>query len=124
MSKLPDIFLNSLQGLPGFDRQQFTDVHEAGASLTSVRINESKWSLKELAAAFPAAERVPWCPSGFYLKTRPSFTFNPLFHAGCYYVQEASSMFLEQAFRQHTSQEPLKVLDLAAAPGGKSTHIL
>lgn len=124
MSKLPDIFLNSLQGLPGFDRQQFTDVHEAGASLTSVRINESKWSLKELAAAFPGAERVPWCPSGFYLKTRPSFTFNPLFHAGCYYVQEASSMFLEQAFRQHTSQEPLKVLDLAAAPGGKSTHIL
>ncbi|MGK2864015.1 MAG: methyltransferase RsmF C-terminal domain-like protein, partial [Chitinophagaceae bacterium] len=55
---------------------------------------------------------------------RPSFTFDPLFHAGCYYVQEASSMFLEQALSQTMDlTKPVKVLDLAAAPGGKSTHI-
>lgn len=67
---------------------------------------------------------VLWCSTGHYLSQRPSFTFDPLFHAGCYYVQEASSMFLEQAFKQLLDlSEPLKVLDLCAAPGGKSTHI-
>jgi 16S rRNA C967 or C1407 C5-methylase (RsmB/RsmF family)/NOL1/NOP2/fmu family ribosome biogenesis protein len=67
---------------------------------------------------------VPWSQFGFYLKVRPSFTFDPLFHAGCYYVQEASSMFLEQAFLQLIDlTKPVKVLDLCAAPGGKSTHI-
>lgn len=63
---------------------------------------------------------VPWCREGYYLSGRPSFTFDPLFHAGCYYVQEASSMFLEQALRQYV-HEPVTMLDLCAAPGGKST---
>ena len=59
---------------------------------------------------------------GYYLAERPSFVFDPLFHAGTYYVQEASSMFLEQAIRQTTDLgRPLRVLDLCAAPGGKST---
>ena len=52
------------------------------------------------------------------------FTLDPAIHAGAYYVQEASSMFLEQAVRQHVpANEPLRVLDLCAAPGGKSTHL-
>ena len=68
---------------------------------------------------------IPWCKAGRYLKERPVFTLDPCFHAGAYYVQEASSMFLEQAFRQIVGlDEPLTVLDLSAAPGGKSTHIL
>ena len=68
--------------------------------------------------------QVPWAQDGFYLSERPSFTFDPLFHAGCYYVQEASSMFLEQAVKQTLDLSgPLKVLDLCAAPGGKSTHL-
>lgn len=65
---------------------------------------------------------VPWCTSGFYLYGRLTFTFDPLFHAGCYYVQEASSMFVEQALRQHVGENPVVMLDLCAAPGGKSTH--
>lgn len=70
-------------------------------------------------------QRVPWTQYGFYLSKRPSFTFDPMFHAGCYYVQEASSMFLEQALKQSIDlSRPLKILDLCAAPGGKSTHIL
>jgi NOL1/NOP2/fmu family ribosome biogenesis protein len=53
------------------------------------------------------------------------FTLDPLFHAGAYYVQEASSMFLELALRQSADlTAPLTVLDLCAAPGGKSTHLL
>ena len=72
---------------------------------------------------------VPWCPEGYYLSERPQFTFDPLFHAGCYYVQEASSMFITHILRSiignlspltsHLS--PLNILDLCAAPGGKST---
>src|ERR1044071_5586576 len=70
-------------------------------------------------------DKIPWTEYGHYLSQRPSFTFDPLFHAGCYYVQEASSMFLEQALKQTIDlSKPLRVLDLCAAPGGKSTHIL
>ena len=65
---------------------------------------------------------VPWCPEGYYLGQRLTFTFDPLFHAGCYYVQEASSMFVGQALKQYVSEEPVVMLDLCAAPGGKSTH--
>ena len=64
---------------------------------------------------------VPWASEGFYLDERLTFTFDPLFHAGCYYVQEASSMFVEQVLRQYVT-EPVVMLDLCAAPGGKSTH--
>ena len=67
-------------------------------------------------------EKVSWCETGYYLPERAPFTFDPLFHAGGYYVQEASSMFLEQAVGQHI-QGAVKCLDLCAAPGGKSTHL-
>lgn len=66
-------------------------------------------------------EPVAWASDACYLSERPSFTADPLFHAGCYYVQEASSMFLEQVIRQYTDT-PVRMLDLCAAPGGKSTH--
>lgn len=72
-------------------------------------------------------EKIPWCGSGYYLTERPQFTFDPLFHAGAYYVQEASSMFLEQAFAKvmaGAETRRMVVLDLCAAPGGKSTHLL
>jgi len=66
--------------------------------------------------------KVGWSTFGYYLSERPSFTLDPLLHAGAYYVQEASSMFLEQALKQSTDlSKPLRVLDLCAAPGGKST---
>lgn len=70
------------------------------------------------------AERVPWCATGRYLAERPSFTFDPLLHAGAYYVQEASSMLLEQAVRASGAlNADIRALDLCAAPGGKSTHL-
>jgi len=128
--KLPAALLESLEGVPGFDRQAFIAVHEESAAPTSIRINPLKFSEDELntpIANSPFAtqlNRVPWAQQGYYLSQRPSFTFDPLFHAGCYYVQEASSMFLEQAFTQLLDlTQPLKVLDLCASPGGKSTHI-
>ncbi len=71
----------------------------------------------------PASDgAVPWHPDGYYLKERPVFTLDPLFHAGAYYVQEASSMFVYEAIRQTGRLgKSLKILDLCAAPGGKTT---
>lgn len=70
-------------------------------------------------------EPVAWSEFGTYLSERPVFTLDPALHAGAYYVQEASSMFLEQAIRQSIDTAlPARALDLCAAPGGKSTHLL
>ena len=67
-------------------------------------------------------EEVPWHVDGYYLSRRPQFTLDPLFHAGCYYVQEASSMFLGEVLNQYVKRDSI-VLDMCAAPGGKSTLI-
>ena len=64
--------------------------------------------------------QVGWCPDGYYLPERPDYTLDPLLHAGCYYVQEASSMFLDRVLRQYVSS-PVRMLDMCAAPGGKTT---
>lgn len=85
--------------------------------VVSVRLNDRKPYAK--LNGIP----VSWAPEGRYLSSRPVFTADPLFHAGCYYVQEASSMFLAQPVTQLIST-PVRVLDLCAAPGGKSTHLL
>lgn len=67
-------------------------------------------------------DEVPWHLEGYYLSERPQFTLDPLFHTGSYYVQEASSMFIQQALDQYVSPNSV-ILDLCAAPGGKSTLI-
>ena len=82
----------------------------------SIRVNRTKWSGEV------TGEPVLWASAGVYLSQRPTFTFDPLFHAGCYYVQEASSMFVEQVLRTYITG-PVVMLDLCAAPGGKSTHV-
>ena len=112
---LPVDFITRTGGLLG--EGQFAAFREALAKEppVSIRMNRLKMD------AVPAGGRqVPWCGSGYYLASRPTFTFDPLFHAGCYYVQEASSMFLEQVLTQYV-HEPVVMLDLCAAPGGKST---
>jgi len=115
----PEKFLDSLSGAQGFEREKFTNVHKYSETLTSVRLNPFKKPVIKTDSA------VPWCPDGFYLPARPSFTFDPLFHAGCYYVQEASSMFMDHIFKYigEDAGKPIRVLDLCAAPGGKSTLI-
>lgn len=70
-------------------------------------------------------EKIPWADNGYYLNERPLFTIDPVFHAGGYYVQEASSMFLEYLLKENIEDfsKPFRILDLCAAPGGKTTHI-
>ena len=117
---LPAPFLASLIGIKGYNQSSFEKVHASGEQVTSIRVNPFKngQPQNELHDG-----EVPWCKHAFYLKERPSFTLDPLFHAGAYYVQEASSMFLwhmmEQLVGNNTREK--KVLDLCAAPGGKST---
>ena len=120
--KLPEQLLNSLQNTKGFDNDAFVNVHNSEEKITSLRLNP----YKPCELEFERGEKVTWCDNAYYLKERPSFTFDPLFHAGCYYVQDASSQFLEIPFLQAKKilNRQLRVLDLCAAPGGKSTHIL
>ncbi len=93
-----------------------------GPPEVSVRLNEAKLALFPGALRPVRAERVPWCRTGYYLESRPRFTFDPLLHAGLYYVEEPSSMFVEQAFLKAQGERPMRrVLDLCAAPGGKAT---
>lgn len=116
---VPAALIQSLQSATGFQQKAFEAVHASGEQIVSIRLNPSKHFD---TAYLPISERVGWCENGLYLKERPFFTFDPFLHAGAYYVQEASSMFLWQAVQQLFPETVgKKVLDLCAAPGGKST---
>ncbi len=115
--KLNDNFKARAKALFGEERYERFEKALGEEPVTSVRLN----GRKPFAAL--CGEPVGWAAEGLYLHNRPVFTADPLFHAGCYYVQEASSMFLGQVIKQFVS-EPVRALDLCAAPGGKSTHLL
>src|SRR4051812_26019059 len=116
MRDLPEQLLNSLRALPGFNEAAFIEAHQQEDRLTSVRLNP----FEKTNYSFGLNDQIPWCKDGYYLEQRPSFTLDPLFHAGAYYVQEPGSMFLEEAVRQSVDlRSTLKVLDVSAAPGGK-----
>ena len=118
MKPLPDKFEENLRTLLGDEFHTFASSLQEPAPV-SIRLHPLKNTLAD------RLESVPWSQLGRYLAERPAFTLDPLFHAGAYYVQEASSMFLEQALRQSVDlSQRLNVLDLCAAPGGKSTHLL
>lgn len=90
----------------------------------AVRLNPFKTPQSELPI-LQGAREVPWSPYGRILAERPLFTLHPLFHAGCYYVQDSSAMYVGHVFRKLLPENPcrLRVLDLCAAPGGKTTDL-
>jgi 16S rRNA C967 or C1407 C5-methylase (RsmB/RsmF family)/NOL1/NOP2/fmu family ribosome biogenesis protein len=115
MILLPESFENRMKMILGSEFPKFrhsfsNQIHH------SIRINHKKITKS------PDLEPVASCSSGYFLSQRPIYTLDPLFHAGVYYVQESSSMFLEQYIRQFSGKK-LRVLDLCAAPGGKSTQL-
>ena len=115
--QFPQAFIKREQAHLGSEWDEFAEAHHRMPPV-SIRYNPDK------ALAMEGAP-IPWTSHGRYLEQRPTFTLDPSFHGGKYYVQEASSMFLEQAYRQHVpTHESLIVLDLCSAPGGKSTHLL
>ena len=115
---LPDSFSNYTSSLMG---EQLYSCFLQGLQAippVSVRMNRSKCDDVPEGGIL-----VPWCDCGYYLGERPAFTFDPLLHAGYYYVQEASSMFVHHVLRQYVDK-PVRMLDMCAAPGGKSTAAL
>lgn len=114
--ELPISFCRQVETLLGTDEAGRLFESLQGEPLVSIRLNAHK-----PCEAVPEGVPVPWCEAGRYLPERPSFTFDPAFHAGAYYVQEASSMFLALALRRCVGTQPVRMLDLCAAPGGKST---
>ncbi|HLN74567.1 MAG TPA: hypothetical protein VK205_14845 [Prolixibacteraceae bacterium] len=114
---LPLAFTERIQNQFPIDFERFIQAIYLSPSV-SLRTNKLKFAMPF------NREAIPWCETGVFLDQRPSFTLDPLFHSGAYYVQEASSMFIEQAFKQVEIKNNRLVLDLCAAPGGKSTHLL
>jgi 16S rRNA C967 or C1407 C5-methylase (RsmB/RsmF family)/NOL1/NOP2/fmu family ribosome biogenesis protein len=112
MLQLPDSFVINSKEIFKDEYPEFIASLQK-PSPTSIRFNNK-------LALSPSEEKVSWCDDAFYLPERPLFTADPLFHSGAYYVQEASSMFLYKAIKQHFANSKT-VLDLCAAPGGKST---
>ena len=133
--KLPEVFIQEARQTMGnelFERYIASFEEDIPVSIRmnpkKCHANGMKWKVDDEKGVIA----VPWCQNGYYLSSRPNFTFDPLFHAGLYYVQEASSMFLDhvirQLFRMSDKQDTkgevrtvTDVLDLCAAPGGKST---
>lgn len=115
---LSQAFIEQLRGLLPGEWEALAQAITSTEPSVAVRINEAR------GAAVPAdACRVPWCGLGFYLQDRPTFTFDTDWHAGRYYVQDASSMFIAHVIRSLV-HEPVRYLDLCAAPGGKTTAAL
>lgn len=116
----PAAFVKSLESI--LSGQEVTALLEAlqMPAPVSIRVNNQKKASKPVAALV-----VPWCENGYYLPERPLFAADPAFHAGYYYVQEAGSMVVGSIVKNllSTLSEPAVVMDLCAAPGGKSTHL-
>ncbi|MDR2816046.1 MAG: RsmB/NOP family class I SAM-dependent RNA methyltransferase [Proteiniphilum sp.] len=117
----PAEFISSIRPLLGKETDLFLSAL-AGDAPAGFRLNPFKAARNPMKATVPL-QRVLWSQWGYYPEERPAFTFDPLFHAGYYYVQEASSMFVEHIINELTTG-PVACLDLCAAPGGKSVSLL
>ena len=95
MTQLPEQFTSYTRRLMGEERFERYLQSFSEEAPVSIRLNPHKGT-----APVSGGSPVPWCRHGYYLPQRPNFTMDPLLHAGCYYVQEAASMFLDEVLRQ------------------------
>ena len=123
---LDTIFKDNLKGALGQQAlDRYMQALETETATISVRRNPLKFSQEDFAGHFAGSSdgQVPWCRDGIYLKERPQFHLDPLVHAGAFYVQDAASMVVQSLFSSLHGESAVRVLDLCAAPGGKSTCI-
>ena len=124
MAPLPKEFIDSLRAAIGGRAQDVLDALESEDGVVGVRANPAKMEPGALCSRFGVgAQPVPWRADAFFLDSRPTFALDPLFHAGAYYVQDPSAMMVGTIADSLIAQSdsPLRILDLCAAPGGKST---
>jgi len=115
MIQLPPEFVQRMKGQLGNEAEEFLNALDR-PSPTSIRLHHLKGR-----SSFELHEKVKWCDTGYYLETRPLFYLDPHWHAGAYYVQEASSMILDDVIRQlNLDDQPRIWLDVCASPGGKT----
>lgn len=120
--QLPEAFKNLLLESAGaYLAPRIQEAIQNSYPFVSIRINPLKVSN---TLPMPVKRGVPWCKDGYYLSARPVFTLDPSLHAGAYYVQEPSSMFLAVLEPIFNILKPRTLLDLCAAPGGKTTHLI
>ena len=113
MTPLPTEFMATMRQALGAEAEELFAALDT-ESITSIRLNPAK-----PAPTFDG-DRVGWCEWGRYLNERPQFTLDPLLHAGAYYVQEAASQFVAHLLNG-VDLKGRRILDMCAAPGGKST---
>lgn len=120
---LPSDFITYTRQLMGDELySRLEEGLDSQESPVSIRLNPFKAQSLDVTEGLYDCT-VPWCRlTGRYLRERPNFTFDPLLHAGLYYVQEAASMIVDHIVRTFINQ-PVRMLDLCAAPGGKSTAL-
>lgn len=113
--------IKSIEKYTSIDTKEFLESF-AQTPNTCIKINANKISNSNILD-FELNHSVQWSEQSYYLKSRPAFYLDPLFYAGAYYVMDSSSMFLEYILKQIQLPENSLVLDVAAAPGGKSILI-
>ena len=122
MTQLPAIFTENTRQLLGEERferylKSFEEDVPVSIRLNPLKMADGRWQIAD-------SEPVPWCRDGYYLEQRPNFTMDPLFHAGCYYVQEAASMFLDEVLKQFKVQSSkFKVALTPSTPGTITTAV-
>ena len=121
MRKLPDAFARlSLTALPEAERPLLLEALRTGVPLRGLRLRPGV-ALDTVRAALPGAyPPVPWAKDGYYLDADAAAGVHPLHAAGAYYLQEPSAMCAAPLLDVRPGQ---RVLDLCAAPGGKSTQL-
>ncbi len=117
MQTFPEKFISNVINDPFLEGEILLNTLNT-SSPVAIRLNPFK-----IEPVFSEKKNVLWCENAFYLNERPIYTLDPLFHAGCYYPQETGSMFLDYVLKNISLPEEPIILDLCAAPGGKSTLI-
>lgn len=119
-ANLPENFKNEMQSLLGSEYEAYLSSFEE-EGYTAVRVNTLKISVGEFLKIVPfSLTPVPWCKDAFYIENKEEVSKHPFYHAGLYYIQEPSAALPAEIL---PIEEGDKVLDLCAAPGGKSTKL-
>lgn len=117
--RLPEEYLKEMRDLLGPEYDAYLDSLEE-RPCSGLRVNTRKTSPEQIAAHFGLTEQVPWTDNGFYITEESRFTKHPYYLAGLYYIQEPSAMISAASLGTLPGE---RVLDLCAAPGGKTTQI-